>query len=89
MSSGKNKRSLQRPDGISSATFLATPFDFDKIDELGIYHFDHKHQKTAEQIAKEKGFAEIASLLGAARPVASASPLAPSTAPIAEPKAAP
>lgn len=39
---------------VSSATFLATPFDFSKIDELGLYRFDNQHQKSKEKDEEKK-----------------------------------
>lgn len=39
---------------ISSATFLATPFDFSKVDELGIYRFENQHPKSKEKDEKQK-----------------------------------
>ena len=42
---------------IGSATFLATPFDFSKIDELGIYRYDRQQKKLEEYVAT-KGYLE-------------------------------
>jgi polyhydroxyalkanoate synthase len=42
---------------IASATFLATPFDFSKIDELGIYRCEHQQRKLEEYVAT-KGYLE-------------------------------
>jgi len=39
---------------ILSATFLATPFDFSKIDELGIYRLNNQHSKLAEKDEEQK-----------------------------------
>jgi polyhydroxyalkanoate synthase subunit PhaC len=43
---------------VSSATFLATPFDFSKIDELGIYRFDNQHAKSKEKTEEKKHLEE-------------------------------
>lgn len=42
---------------IGSATLMATPFDFSKIDELGIYRCEHQQQKLEEYVAI-KGYLE-------------------------------
>lgn len=42
---------------LTSTTFLVTPFDFSKIDELGIYRFENQRHKSAEQ-SEEKGYLE-------------------------------
>jgi len=39
---------------ISSATFLATPFDSSKIDELGIYRFHNQYSKQEEKNEEQK-----------------------------------
>lgn len=39
---------------ISSGTFLATPFDFSKIDELGIYRLSNQHAKSKEKGEEQK-----------------------------------
>ncbi|MGV8949067.1 MAG: PHA/PHB synthase family protein [Candidatus Paracaedibacter sp.] len=42
---------------VSSTTFLATPFDFSKVDELGIYRFDNQRPKSKEK-GEEKKYLE-------------------------------
>ncbi|MBX9805446.1 MAG: class I poly(R)-hydroxyalkanoic acid synthase [Alphaproteobacteria bacterium] len=42
---------------IASATFLATPFDFSKTDELGLYRSEHQNKKLKEYVS-EKGYLE-------------------------------
>lgn len=42
---------------IASATYLATPFDFSKIDEVGIYRYEGQQRKLEEYV-KNKGYLE-------------------------------
>jgi polyhydroxyalkanoate synthase len=42
---------------IASATILATPYDFNKADELGIYRCEHQQRKLEEHVSK-KGYLE-------------------------------
>jgi polyhydroxyalkanoate synthase len=39
---------------ISSATFLATPFDFSKVDELGIYRFENQYLQSKKKDEEKK-----------------------------------
>lgn len=39
---------------ISSATFLATPFDFSKIDELGIYRFENQKPNSKGKLQERR-----------------------------------
>lgn len=43
---------------LASATFLATPFDFSKVDELGIYRFENQRNKSMEQSEEKKHLEE-------------------------------
>jgi polyhydroxyalkanoate synthase len=49
------KKAKENP--IASATILATPFDFDKADEMGIYRCEHQQRKLEEHVQK-KGYLE-------------------------------
>jgi polyhydroxyalkanoate synthase len=42
---------------IASATILATPFDFSKADDMGIYRCEHQQRKLEEHVQK-KGYLE-------------------------------
>lgn len=47
----------KRDTRIISATFMATPFDFSKIDELGIYRGEQQQRKLEEYVEK-RGYLE-------------------------------
>lgn len=49
------KASKENP--IASATILATPFDFSKADEIGIYRCEHQQRKLEEYVQK-RGYLE-------------------------------
>jgi len=45
----------KKANPIASATLMATPFDFSKADELGIYRCEHQQRKLEEYVQK-KGY---------------------------------
>jgi len=48
---------VKKKDPISSATLLATPFDFSKADSMSIYRCEHQQRKLEEYVQK-KGYLE-------------------------------